>query len=166
MTAKKASIRKKENQVAASRNAAQHAEYGRNYVKIRDAVRRVIKECWGEDDGRFSVPILAIVRERIAHRVTQVSDSDIDAALACVESTRPLVRRFKRHCAYKDYWRERNEREQQSSNGHSDWYKNVMRELCGIVGFPRDRPTLRLVPGCGRDLAPDKPRSVPGPFAA
>lgn len=147
-----------------SRDSALQAEYRRNHVKIRDAARRVVKEYWGEDIGHLSDAILAIVRELIACRVTEVSDSDIDAALACVEAARHLVRRFKRHFVYEAYWREQDAREQRRAAESGAAMLSAMQSARSF--FERDHsttktPKLSLVRDCGRDLAPRDPNISP-----
>lgn len=165
MNSKKIAIRRKKS----NSSSAQSAEYARNYHKIGNAVEKVIKERFGDDGNQFSGSIFALVRELIGCRITEIGDCDIDAALACVEATRHLLGRFKMHCQYKDYWRERDESERQqqrASNGHSAWYNNFMHELRESIVRTRGTPALSLVPDCGRNLGPSERPSAPGPFAA
>ena len=153
-----------------SEGVAQRREYARNYAKIRKAIGKVLDECWDEANGnKFSDSINTTVRELVGCRITEIGDGDIEAALACVNATRHLIRRFDRHCKYLAYWRERDQRaleQQQASNGHSAWYNNFVREIREIADRPRGAPSLSLVPDCGRALAPREPHSPSGPGAA
>lgn len=152
-----------------SEDVAQRREYARNYAKIRKAVAKMLDECWGQNGGnQFSDPINYIVRELVGCRVAEIGDGDIEAALACVNATRHLIRRFDRHCTCEAYKRERNQREyeQQASNGHSAWFNNLAHEIREIADRRGGAPTLSLVRDCGRDLAPSEPPSAPRPFAS
>jgi len=148
---------------------AQRREYARNYYRIRKAVAKMLDECWDQAAGSdFSGAILACVREQVGCRVTEIGDGDIEAALACVNATRHLIRRFSRRLAYEAYWHERNqrEREQQPSNGHSAWFNNLVHDISEIAKRQRGAPALSLVPDCGRDLAPRDSSPSPGPYSA
>lgn len=151
-------------------DVAQRREYARNYAKFRKAVGKVLDECWGQADGnQFSDSINRNVSELVGCRITEIGDGDIEAALACVNAMRHLIRRFDTHCKYVAYWNERNQREreeQQASNGHSAWYNSVVRDIREIAGRPRGAPALSLVRDCGRDLATSEPPSAPRPFAS
>lgn len=152
-----------------SEGVAQRREYARNYARIRKAVGKVLDECWDQADGnKFSDPINTAVRELVGCRITEIGDGDIEAALACVNAMRHLIRRFDRHCKREAYLRERDqrEREQHASNGHSAWYNNLVREIREIADHPRGAPSLSLVADCGRDLVPSEHSSSPGPHAA
>jgi hypothetical protein len=149
---------------------AQRREYARNYAKFRKAVGKVLDECWDQADGyKFSDSINRTVSELVGCRITEIGDGDIEAALACVNAMRHLIRNFDAHCKYVAYWHEQNQRErekQQASNGHSAWFNNLVSDIRQIVDRQRGTPTLSLVPDCGRNLLPHDSDTPPGPYSA
>lgn len=166
--AKKSSRIRVAGRSQSAKDVAQRREYARNYAKFRKAVGKVLDECWDQADGnKFSDSINRTVSELVGCRITEIGDGDIEAALACVNAMRHLIRKFDGHCKYVAYWHNRNqrEREQQATNGHSAWYNNFVADMQQIVDRQRGVPSRSLVPDCGRDLAP-RDSSPPGPYSA
>jgi hypothetical protein len=170
MNAKKSHRIRVPDRTKSDEDLAQRREYSRNYAKIRKAIGKVLDECWDEAGGnQFSDSINRIVNELVGCRITEIGDGDIEAALACVNATRHLIRRFDRHCKYVACWHERNQRErekQQASNGHSAWFNNLVSDIRQIVDRQPGTPALSLVPDCGRDLAPRDSNPSPEPYSA
>ncbi len=170
MNAKKSNRIRVPDRTKSAEDVAQRREYARNYAKIRKAIGKVLDECWdGANGNRFSDSINRIVNELVGCRITEIGDGEIEAALACVNATRHLIRRFDRHCKYVAYRHEQNQRErekQQTSNGHSAWFNNLMSDIRQIVDRQRGTPTLSLVPDCGRNLLPHDSDPSPGPYSA
>lgn len=61
---------------------AQRREYKRNCRKISNAIDEMVEKYWGDDHRHFSGAIMALVRDLIGCRISEISDSDMDAALA------------------------------------------------------------------------------------
>jgi hypothetical protein len=150
---------------------AQRREYARNYVKIGNAIDDVVKKHWGEDGNHFRTSIMAIVRELVGCRISEIGDTEIDAALTCVESTHHLIKTFRWHleCEYaRRKWKERQQKERDGEEAACIAAMNRVLSAGPLMGAgegPSKAPALSLVHDCGRDLAP-RDFSPSGPYAS
>lgn len=163
---------KKSNRIAVvdrsktAEGVAQRREYARNYVKISYAIDDVVKKHWGEDGNHFRTPIMAIVRELVGCRISEIGDTEIDAALACVESTHHLIKTFRWHLKCEDARRKWEEREREEAVYIAAMNRVLSAgPLMGADEGPSKAPALSLVHDCGRDLA-SRDFSPPGPYSA
>jgi hypothetical protein len=146
---------------------AQRREYARNYARVRAAIDEVLEKHWGHDECPFSSSIMATVRDLIGCRITEISDSSIDDALACVTATHHLIHGFRWHLKCKDSqrkWEER-EREDTACIGAMNRVLSSARSAMGANEGPSKAPALSLVHDCGRDLA-QRDSSPSGPYSA
>lgn len=136
--------------VSVSSNAARQAEHRRNYRRLRKKVWETASDCHDMDNS-ISCNIFSLVRERFGCRATEIDDRNIEAALAFVGRLRRLA--FNVMISSEMNWGAARPREQQPSNGHGEWFNNLVREMQEIADRPCGTPALRLIPDCGRDLA-------------
>lgn len=151
----------------------QRREYARNYNRIREAVDEVLKKYWGQDGRSFSNAVMAIVRELTGCRITEIGDSDIDDALACVQSTHHLIKNFRWHLECENTrrkWEEREQKEREqraaASSAAMDRIIASTRSALGLDERATKAPVLSLVPDCGRYLPPRDFDPSAGPYPA
>lgn len=146
-------------------DVAQHREYARNYTRIRKAVGKLLDEYWDQANGnQFSDSINRIVNELVGCRITEIGDGNIETALACVNATRHLIRRFNRHCVSEAYRRGREQQEREHAPSAYDAGFIAARAWVALERASRRTPHLAVVPNCGSLL---KAATTPtGPRAA
>lgn len=144
----------------ARKNVAEKAAQRRNYRKLQDRLYE-IAEPYGL---RYKSTILGLmyrlVRERFGCRATEIRDGEIEAALAFVHDLHCLVeigKGWRETAAREDSahalerrWREAQAREDPAdARARREASDAAMRWLAQRI---QGRPTLQLVPDCGRDL--------------